>query len=75
MTQDRGREFYVQLNQEGRFPPLLSTEEVTSLIVLICMSYLRNLSDAELAEFFNEAGMQTALANKFAREKDYVPGM
>ncbi|TXH44218.1 MAG: hypothetical protein E6Q97_33050 [Desulfurellales bacterium] len=75
MTQDRGREFYVQLKQEGRFPPLLSGNEVMSLMVLIGMSYLRDFSDRELADFFNEAAQQTALANQLTREKDYVPGL
>lgn len=75
MSTDRGRELYIQLNKEGRFPPFLSGGEVQSLVVLIAMSYLRDFTDEELAEFFDEMAQQTALANKFAREKDYVQGM
>lgn len=72
---DRGRELYIQLKREGRFPLFLSGGEIQSLIVLIAMSYLREFTDEDLAEFFDEMAQQTALANKFAREKDYVPSM
>ena len=75
MPTDRGRELYIQLKAEGRFPPFLSGGEVQSLVVLIAMSYLRDFTDEELAEFFDEMAQQTALANKLEREKDYVPSM
>lgn len=75
MSTDRGREFYIRLEEEGRFPPRLAHEELQSFIVLTAMSYLRKLSDEELADFFDEVAQQVALANKFAREKDYVPSM
>jgi len=75
MTTDRGRELYIQLKREGRFPPFLSGGEIQSLIVLIAMSYLREFTDKDLAEFFDEMAQQTALANKLEREKDYVPSM
>lgn len=75
MSTDRGREFYIRLGEEGRFPRQLTHEELQSFIVLVAMSYLRKLSDEELADFFDEVAQQVALANKLEREKDYVPGL